>query len=237
MEDQINVNISHSLPEGARVIHGQYPVLKTPLNLGANDGNEILPPVQCLLVPVPRTFRVSPLRGAGSTPLRLSSNYNILKAVAGIIQIVYGSLELYKAFQLRLTKFGYASYSLTIIPYMLMSLINLLATLCEPQYPTMFLVLYGGSDMPPVDHSVLPGTKASGAVASEIAPVADSRLARRDALNAHIGGAVGEAYGELQSMNPPSLSGVSTLPSGSGHTEWGLMKCSLRRGVDLSRFD
>lgn len=185
------------MPKIDTEVHGQYPVLTNPLNLITSDGNESLPPTDCILVTVPRTFRVSPFKGKGSTPLRLSSNHNMLKAVAGIVQIVYGSFQLYEASKRQLPKFGYASYSLTVVPYMLMSLINLLATLCEPQYPSMFLVLYGGSELPPADHGVLPGALAS--IVSAIAPEADNLAAQCDALKAHIAGAVGEANGELPS--------------------------------------
>lgn len=119
----------------------------------------------------------------------LSCNYSILQAVAAILQIVYGSLELYEASKRQIPKFGYAAYSLTVIPYVIMSLTNLLATLCEPQYPALFLVLYRGEQRPSEEESADNGTpkvedsSRSPGVLEEPQP--------------NIVGAVGEAYGDL----------------------------------------
>lgn len=55
---------------------------------------------------------------------------------------MYGTSELYQSSLRQLPRFGYAAYSLTVIPYMIMSLVNLVATACEPQYSTMFLLRY-----------------------------------------------------------------------------------------------
>lgn len=83
-----------------------------------------------------------------SCEVELSCNYSILKATAAILQTLYASFGLYQVSGEQIKKFGYASYSLTVIPYILMSLINLLAALCQPNYPRMFLVKYGGPDWP-----------------------------------------------------------------------------------------
>lgn len=148
---------------------------------------------------MPEHFTVNPLTEAGSTPLKLSCNYSILQAVAAILQIVYSSLELYDASIRQIPKYGYASYSLTVIPYIVMSLANLLATICEPQYPSMFLVIYRGVEKvpgAPVDSSgggllqerKSPTTPGEGDIMSE--------ESLREPLDQIIG-AVGEAYGDL----------------------------------------
>lgn len=100
------------------------------------------------LIVVPKSFTVAPLTDPDFTPLTLSCNYSIPKAMVAIIQVLSGSKELYESSERQLPKFGYAAYSLTVIPYLIMSLVNLVATACEPQYPTMFLVLYGGDANP-----------------------------------------------------------------------------------------
>lgn len=147
---------------------------------------------------MPKTFTVQPLAESGSTALMLSCNYSILQAVAAILQIVYGSLELYEASKRQIPKFGYAAYSLTVIPYVIMSLTNLLATLCEPQYPALFLVLYRGEQRPSEEDSADKGTpkvedsSRSAGVLEEPQP--------------NIVGAVGEAYGDLNDrpeVSPP----------------------------------
>lgn len=86
-------------------------------------------------------FRV---RHGEVTAPNLASNYSFVKIFAAILQILNGSFELYKARGDQVERFGYASYSLTVIPYVLMSLLNLLASLTVPQYPSMFLVYYRG---------------------------------------------------------------------------------------------
>ncbi|KAF8253282.1 hypothetical protein K440DRAFT_642259 [Wilcoxina mikolae CBS 423.85] len=75
--------------------------------------------------------------------LELASNYNIIKILASIFQTVYGAFELYAARGNQLDKYGYAAYALTVVPYTMMSLVNLLAALCQPHYPSMFVVAYG----------------------------------------------------------------------------------------------
>lgn len=85
-------------------------------------------------------------RPAGVTQLSLACNYSAVKVVSAIIQILYACFELYKARGDQLDRYGYAAYSLTIIPYISMSLMNLLASLWVPQYPSRFLVYYRGSN-------------------------------------------------------------------------------------------
>lgn len=126
----------------ATAIHGQRPSWASSANSIVEDGNESNPQVKYALVVVPENSIVAPLRdSSGSTPIKLSCNYSIFKSIIAIIQIVYGGLGLYEASAREVPKFGYAAYSLTVIPYILMSLVNLLANICQPQYPTMFLVL------------------------------------------------------------------------------------------------
>lgn len=76
--------------------------------------------------------------------LKLSCNYSILKPAAAVLQILYSSIELYEARGHQFDRFGYAAYSLSVIPYVLMSLTNLLASTFAPQYPSLFIVIYKG---------------------------------------------------------------------------------------------
>lgn len=91
------------------------------------------------LVSVPHYYKVAPIiRDIGDCGI--GSNYSVVKVVAAIAQIVYGSFQLYQTGDKQIKRFGYAAYQLTIIPYIIMSLINLLASLCEPEFPAMLLV-------------------------------------------------------------------------------------------------
>lgn len=97
---------------------------------GSLDGGE--PNAEYLLAKMPHNFVVTPLVQSRSSKTNLSCNYSILKTIAAIIQIIYGSFELYQSRGRQIARFGYAAYSLTVIPYIIMSLMNLLATFAEP---------------------------------------------------------------------------------------------------------
>lgn len=81
---------------------------------------------------------------------KLAYNYNIITYLAAIGQIIYGSYQLYiyNVSGDQISNFGVGSYSFAVIPYLIMSLINLLVALFEPTYPAMFLVFYGGPKRP-----------------------------------------------------------------------------------------
>lgn len=73
--------------------------------------------------------------------LELPCNYSVLKVLAGIVQIISGSVTLYLSSRgEQLATLGGGAFTLTVIPYVLMSLMNSLASLSCPEYPTMFLV-------------------------------------------------------------------------------------------------
>lgn len=105
----------------------------------------VSPPVveETVLVVVPKSFEVGlclPSGTSGTSELFLAYNYNIIKIVAAIVQIGYASFQIYQSTGPQIERYGYAAYQLTILPYTIMSLINLLAALCEPEFPAVFLV-------------------------------------------------------------------------------------------------
>lgn len=131
-------------------------------------------------------FHRPPSRNSGSTPLRLTYNFNILQGVAGTIQILAGSFGLYRVSQRQLRRFGYASYSLTDVPYILMSIINVMATFCEPQYPSMFIVTYRGMPLT----GTIPQESQDGS-ASVNTQTSTSAAPASFPLEAHVVGSVG----------------------------------------------
>lgn len=173
---------------------------------------ESTPVAEYSLIALPRSFTVSPLSETGFTSFTLSCDYSIPKAIVAIIQVVYGTTELYQSSLRQLPKFGYAAYSLTVIPYLLMSLVNLVAAACAPQYPTMFLVRYGGNSN--IHQAV--SSNAGGAQDNEATP---ELITFSDQSEDLVRGSVGEAYGNLQGdlsscrrfivCPPPPLSGES----------------------------
>jgi hypothetical protein len=70
----------------------------------------------------------------------IASVYSFSKGIMAIFQTVYASMTLYQTRGSQISHYGYAAYGLTVVPYLLMSVINLLGTLLTPDYPTMYLV-------------------------------------------------------------------------------------------------
>lgn len=157
-------------------------------------GSECAPLPEFSLIVVPKTFTVTPVIDEGFTPLTLSCNYSVPKAMVAIIQVLYGTMEMYQSSSRQLPKFGYAAYSLTVIPYLIMSLVNLVATACEPRYPTMFLVLYGGESDPAESRHGMP----SDAEEMKDTEVTSQARGIRIGPSELVRGAVGEAYGSLR---------------------------------------
>ena len=79
-----------------------------------------------------------------SPEFKLSYNFAVLKAVAAILQILFATYNygLYEAGKGQIEYYGYASYIFTVVPYAFMSVINLIAALCSPEFPTMYLLRY-----------------------------------------------------------------------------------------------
>ena len=81
----------------------------------------------------------SPIASSVSTP-KLSSSFNLIKGIAALLQLLYTSFTLYHTNGGQLNWYGFAAPGLTVIPYAVMSGLNLIANLLTPYYPTMYLV-------------------------------------------------------------------------------------------------
>ncbi|KAH8152275.1 uncharacterized protein LAJ45_03701 [Morchella importuna] len=93
---------------------------------------------------VPTSYDVTPdlknMSGEfGISDIDIACNYSVFKPLAAIAQICYGSFELYQGRGDQMSHFGYAAYSLTILPYVFMSFLNLIAALCQPEYPYLYM--------------------------------------------------------------------------------------------------
>lgn len=89
-----------------------------------------------VLDPVKQLFRPVQARSA-----LISSNYSLVKIFVAIGQSLYGIATLYESARGdQINRYGYAAFGLTVVPYAYMSLVNLLANLLAPHYPTMYLV-------------------------------------------------------------------------------------------------
>ena len=58
----------------------------------------------------------------------------------GLYQIVYGAITLFWARGDQISLYGYASFSLAVIPYIIMTIVNLIAQLLTDDYPVVYMV-------------------------------------------------------------------------------------------------
>jgi hypothetical protein len=73
-------------------------------------------------------------------PSEVASSQSTVKALLSMIQLGYACVTLYQARDMELEQYGYASFSLTVLPYTIMSFINLLGHLVAPDYTAFHLV-------------------------------------------------------------------------------------------------
>ena len=91
--------------------------------------------------------------------LELCSSYNVPKAIVAIIQTIYASITLYRARGDQIQRYGYAAFGLTVLPYLIMSIMNLLATSLLPDYSTLYIVR-----SLELDEAITAGAHVEGAV-------------------------------------------------------------------------
>jgi hypothetical protein len=92
---------------------------------------------------VPSDAKIRIAQGDGThskMEVEISSNYSVSKAGVAIAQTVNAGFTLYKSKGDQLTHYGYAAFGLTVIPYIIMSVLNLLAQAVTPDFPTFYLV-------------------------------------------------------------------------------------------------
>ena len=70
----------------------------------------------------------------------LCSSYNVPKAIIAIVQTIYASITLYRARGDQIQRYGYAAFGLTVLPYLIMSIMNLFATSLVPDYSSLYIV-------------------------------------------------------------------------------------------------
>ena len=74
-----------------------------------------------------------------STP-KLSSSFNLVRGIVALLQSLYASFTLYRTNGGEVNRYGYAAPGLTVLPYAVMSALNIVANLIAPHYPTLYLV-------------------------------------------------------------------------------------------------
>jgi hypothetical protein len=97
-------------------------------------------PKEYKLAFVPRNAKVSNVESLPADQVEISSSYSWLKVIVAIFQSSYASYTLYQSRGDQIKRYGYAAFSLTVAPYAVMSMVNLLGALLTPDYPTLYLV-------------------------------------------------------------------------------------------------
>ncbi|KAF2178075.1 hypothetical protein K469DRAFT_719226 [Zopfia rhizophila CBS 207.26] len=72
--------------------------------------------------------------------IEISSAYSVAKSVISVAQTIYAAITLYRARGNQIELYGYAAFGLTVTPYIIMSILNLLGQLATPDYPTFYMV-------------------------------------------------------------------------------------------------
>lgn len=72
--------------------------------------------------------------------ISISCSHSIPKIVVAIVQATYASITVYRSRGDQTDRFGYAAFGFTVLPYIVMSLVNLLGSLLLPDYPTLYIV-------------------------------------------------------------------------------------------------
>ncbi|KAK3302696.1 uncharacterized protein B0T15DRAFT_543660 [Chaetomium strumarium] len=70
----------------------------------------------------------------------ISSNYNWLQALVGLFQMGSAALTLYNSRGDQIQRYGYAAFGLTVVPYLIMSVVNLVAQIASADYPNVYMV-------------------------------------------------------------------------------------------------
>ncbi|KAK3306147.1 uncharacterized protein B0T15DRAFT_485581 [Chaetomium strumarium] len=73
-------------------------------------------------------------------PPGISSNYTWIQSLIAIFQAGSAALTLYNSRGNQIQRYGYAAFGLTVVPYLVMSLWNLVAQIATAEYPTVYMV-------------------------------------------------------------------------------------------------
>lgn len=88
-----------------------------------------------------RSLSISHLLGMNHAPdIKLASTHDVPRVLFSLIQTISGGYQLYKARGSQIERYGYTAYGLTVLPYMMVSIINLIGSLLTSEYETIYLV-------------------------------------------------------------------------------------------------
>ena len=135
-----------SIAERKCKIHGSYRLPK---------GYEFAyVPTDAVIAPleqIPETERVS---------IELSTSNSLTKTCLAMLQTGYAAYSVYRARGDQIAVYGYAAFGLTVIPYIMMSVLNLVAQIVSDDYPMLYMIR-----TPEMDEAIGRGGIFHGAVA------------------------------------------------------------------------
>lgn len=70
----------------------------------------------------------------------IATNSNVSKFLIAIVQTTIAALTLYKSRGDQIERYGYAAFGLTVVPYIIMGVLNLLAQIATPGYSMLYMV-------------------------------------------------------------------------------------------------
>jgi len=130
-------------------------------------GTKIKLPVGYAYTLVPPTALIKPMPTPTSAITDIAQSRDFVKILVALFQVIYSSWTLYEARGNQIELFGFFSFSLTVAPYAVMSVINLMGSLLVPVYPTVFLIR--SEVMDEVESRV--GGKSFGGVVGSLQPL------------------------------------------------------------------
>ena len=72
--------------------------------------------------------------------ISIASNYNVVGSIVAIAQVVNAAFTLYKSRGNQIAQYGFAAFGLTVTPYLVMSILNLLAQIATPDFPLFYMI-------------------------------------------------------------------------------------------------
>jgi hypothetical protein len=103
------------------------------------QGSYKLPPGYTLSR-VPRRARFIEVDPRLPTTIKLPYNYNLPKILVSLGQAIYAIFTLYRTRGDQISQFGYAAFGLTVAPYIIASVLNLLGSVLCPEFPAVHMV-------------------------------------------------------------------------------------------------
>ena len=129
------------VPRNAEVssLEDHLPISTNILATCLNCLQSCLSRLQSIFAPSTAPSTPAPSAPAPSTP-KLSSSLNLVKGMVALLQLLYTVFTLIHANDGQVKQYGFVAPGLTVLPYAIMSGLNLIAGLVAPNYPTLYLV-------------------------------------------------------------------------------------------------